>query len=95
MTKQLLRWGTMCLMLLLAIVGRVDAKVTAAFEDFEITNDQLKGEFDDTTLPACATFSGTKRGDSHGYGNVTITVYVDRPVKFTIGGCQYANPATC
>ena len=66
-----------------------------AFQDFEITNEQLSGAFDASTLPACATFSGTQRNDSHGYGNVTITVVVDKPVKFTIGGCQYANPANC
>ena len=66
-----------------------------AFQDFEITNEQLSGEFDASTLPACATFSGTQRNDSHGYGNVTITVAVDGPTKFTIGGCQYANPANC
>ena len=67
----------------------------AAFQDFEITNEQLSGEFDASTLPACATFSGTQRNDNHGYGNVTITVAVDGPTKFTIGGCQYANPANC
>ena len=72
-----------------------EAEQVVEFEDFEITNEQMSGEFDDSTLPACATFSGSKRGDSHGYGNVTLTVFVDRPVKFTIGGCQYANPATC
>ena len=65
------------------------------FQDFEITNEQMSGEFDASTLPACATFQGTQRGDSHGYGNVTLTVAVNGPVKFTIGGCQYANPATC
>ena len=58
----------------------------AAFQDFEITNEQLSGEFDASTLPACATFSGTQRNDNHGYGNVTITVAVDGPTKFTIGG---------
>ena len=67
----------------------------ATFQDFEITNEQLSGEFDASTLPACATFSGTQRNDNHGYGNVTITVAVDGPTKFTIGGCQYANPANC
>ena len=66
-----------------------------AFQDFEITNEQLSGAFDASTLPACATFSGTQRNDNHGYGNVTITVAVDGPTKFTIGGCQYANPANC
>ena len=63
----------------------------AAFEDFEITNEQMSGAFDASTLPACATFSGTQRNDNHGYGNVTLTVAVNGPVKFTFGGCQYAN----
>ncbi|MBR1484208.1 MAG: hypothetical protein IJ612_00755 [Prevotella sp.] len=69
--------------------------VARSFVDFEITNGQLKGEFDATTLPAGVTFTGTQRNDSHGYGNVTLVVPVDGTVKFTIGGCQYANPATC
>lgn len=66
-----------------------------SFVDFEITNAQLSGEFDPSTLPAGVTFTGTQRNDTHGYGNVTITVPVDGTVKFTIGGCQYANPANC
>ena len=69
--------------------------VARDFVDFEITNEQLSGTFDASTLPAGVTFTGTMRGDSHGYGNVTISVPVDGTVKFTIGGCQYANPATC
>lgn len=69
--------------------------VARQFVDFEITNAQMSGEFDASTLPAGVTFSGTQRNDSHGYGNVTLTVPVDGTVKFTIGGCQYANPATC
>lgn len=79
------------------VLSKVVFKETVArtFVDFEITNDQLKGEFDASTLPAGVTFSGTQRNDSHGYGKVTITVPVDGTVKFTIGGCQYANPATC
>lgn len=70
-------------------------KVARTFVDFEITNDELSKEFDASKLPAGVTFTGTQRNDSHGYGNVTITVPVDGTVKFTIGGCQYANPATC
>ena len=79
------------------VLSKVVFKETVArtFVDFEITNDQLKGVFDASTLPAGVTFSGTQRNDSHGYGKVTITVPVDGTVKFTIGGCQYANPATC
>ena len=70
--------------------------VARSFVDFEITNEQMMTEgFDGSTLPSGVTFNGTHRGDSHGYGNVTITVPVDGTVKFTIGGCQYANPATC
>ena len=66
------------------------------FVDFEITNEEMmKAGFDGSTLPAGVTFSGTHRGDSHGYGNVTLTVPVTGKVTFTIGGCQYANPATC
>lgn len=61
------------------------------FVDFEITNEQLSGAFDASTLPAGVTFTGTQRNDSHGYGNVTLVVPVDGTVKFTIGGCQYAN----
>ena len=62
-----------------------------SFVDFEITNEQMKGEFDASTLPAGVTFSGTQRNDNHGYGNVTMSIPVDGTVKFTIGGCQYAN----
>ena len=67
----------------------------AGFVDFEITNADMSGEFDTSKLPAGVVFSGTKRGDSHGYGNVTLVVPVTGAVKFIIGGCQYANPATC
>lgn len=71
-------------------------KIVRTFTDFEITNDEMKGTtYDGSTLPTGVTFSGTARGDSHGYGNVTLVVPTDGgAVKFTIGGCQYANPAT-
>lgn len=69
--------------------------VPRTFVDFEITNDQLKGAFDASTLPSGVTFTGTQRNDNHGYGNVTLVVPVDGTVKFTIGGCQFANPANC
>lgn len=61
------------------------------FQDFEITNEQLSGTLDVSTLPAGVVFTGTKRNDSHGYGNVTLSVVVNGPVKFTFGGCKYAN----
>jgi hypothetical protein len=79
------------------VLSKIEFKeaVSRSFVDFEITNAQLSAAFDASTLPAGVTFSGTQRNDSHGYGNVTLTVPVDGTVKFTIGGCQYANPATC
>lgn len=69
--------------------------VARSFVDFEITYEELSGEFDSSKLPAGVTFSGNQRNDSHGYDHVTIVVPVDGTVKFTIGGCRYANPATC
>ena len=72
-----------------------EQEAAVEFQDFEITNEQLSGALDTSTLPACVTFNGTQRNDSHGYGNVTMSVVVNGPVKFTIGGCQYANPANC
>ena len=92
MKRTLLRFGTLCLLAMFC--GTLSAE-PAAFQDFEITNEQLSGEFDASSLPAGVTFSGTKRGDNHGYGNVTLTIPVTGKVTFTIGGCQYANPATC
>ena len=70
-------------------------KVARTFKDFEITNEELKGTYDPSGLPQGVEFSGTPHNDSHGYQNVTLTVPTDGgAVKFTIGGCQYANPAT-
>lgn len=81
--------GVLCKIVFKEIIPR-------SFVDFEITNEQMKTDgFDGSTLPAGVTFSGAYRGDSHGYGNVTLTVPVDGTVRFTIGGCQYANPANC
>jgi hypothetical protein len=70
-------------------------KVARTFKDFEITNEELKGTYDPSGLPQGVEFSGTPHNDSHGYQNVTLTVPTDGgAVKFTIGGCQFANPAT-
>jgi hypothetical protein len=69
--------------------------VPRTFVDFEITNQELSTTFDPTTLPEGVTFSGNQRNDKHGYDHVTLVVPVDGTVKFTIGGCQYANPANC
>ena len=70
--------------------------VPRSFVDFEITNEEMQtAGYDGSTLPAGVTFTGTHRGDAHGYGNVTLVVPVDGTVKFTIGGCRYANPENC
>ena len=63
------------------------------FTDFEITNDQLKVQgYTGSGLPAGVSFNGNDaEADDHGYRSVTITVPVDGTVKFTIGGCKYAN----
>ena len=102
MKYRLLRFSLLSMLVMLcgglsiaAILETTGNEESTGFQDFEITNAQLSGEFDASTLPTGVTFQGTQRGDSHGYGNVTITVAVNGPVKFTIGGCQYANPATC
>lgn len=73
------------------VLSKIVFKETVArsFVDFEIKNEELVGEYDATSLPSGVLFSGTNRGDSHGYGNVTLVVPVDGAVKFTIGGCQY------
>ena len=92
MKKQLLRLSTLCMLFILGMTQQARAE---GFVDFEITNADMSGEFDTSKLPEGVVFSGTKRGDSHGYGNVTLVVPVTGPVKFIIGGCQYANPATC
>ncbi len=48
-----------------------------------------------TGLPKGVTVNaGTFHDAQHGYSGVKMTVPVDGPVKFTIGGCQYSNQAT-
>ena len=78
------------------VLCKIQFKETKArtFVDFEMTNAQLSGTFDASTLPAGVTFTGSPHNDNHGYQNATLTVPVDGTVKFTIGGCQYSNPAT-
>ena len=61
----------------LALLGTIQSAVAQdSFVDFEITNADMSGEFDSSKLPDGVIFSGTKRGDNHGYGNVTLTVPV-------------------
>ena len=93
MTKKYLRHFVCLIVALLGMTQSVAAQ--DGFKDFEITNEDMSGQFDTSKLPAGVTFAGTQRNDSHGYGKVTITVPVTGSVKFSIGGCQYANPATC
>ena len=66
-----------------------------AFEDFKIdfrTNPYTVVVPTDGTLPACVTsFTGSFHDNQHGYQSSTITVSVDGPVKFTIGGCKHSN----
>ncbi len=46
-------------------------------------------------LPSAVTVTGGSFHDGqHGYQNATLTVAVDGPVKFTIGGCGYSTKAT-
>lgn len=50
---------------------------------------------EDHNLPVGVVLNkGTYHTKQHGTQNATITVPVDGPVKFTIGGCQYTNKAT-
>ena len=56
----------------LALLGTIQSAVAQdSFVDFEITNADMSGEFDSSKLPDGVIFSGTKRGDNHGYGNET------------------------
>ncbi len=75
------------------VLSKIVFKETIArsFVDFEMKLGNLSAEFDTSTLPTGVTFGGTFNNDSHGYRNATVVVPVDGTVKFTIGGCQYAN----
>ena len=61
--------------------------VARTFVDFELN---LQGE----TLPSTpdgVTISGVFHDNSHGYNKFEAIIPVDGTVRFTIGGCQYAN----
>ncbi len=45
-------------------------------------------------LPSGVSITGTFHDGQHGYSNAVVTVPVDGPVKFTVGGCGYSNQAT-
>ena len=69
--------------------------IARTFKDFEIPYATLTAEgYTGADLPEGVTFSGTFHDQQHGYSNATLVVPVDGTVKFTISGCQYANPQT-
>lgn len=76
----------------------VEHIVPVAFEPFKIdfrSDPYTVTAPESGKLPACATISdGTWHDGQHGYSNAAITVKVDRPVKFTIGTCNYTDKAT-
>ena len=63
--------------------------VARTFKDFELNFVKC------TELPAApegvTELKGKPRGDDHGLDNFEMTLDVDGPVKFSIGGCQYSN----
>ena len=70
--------------------------VPRTFTNFEIPYATLtKDGYTGADLPTGVTFSGTFHDGQHGYSNAILSVPTDGgAVKFTISGCQYANPAT-
>ena len=69
--------------------------IARTFKDFEIPYATLTADgYTGADLPEGVTFSGTFHDTQHGYTNATLVVPVDGTVKFTISGCQYANPQT-
>lgn len=66
---------------------------TSDFEDFKIdfrSNPYTLVSPKD--LPACVSIEpGTYHGNQHGTQYAKVTVSVDGPVKFTIGGCKFTN----
>lgn len=63
--------------------------VARTFKDFELNFVKC------TELPAApegvTELKGKPRKDDHGLDNFEMTLNVDGPVKFSIGGCQYSN----
>ena len=63
--------------------------VARTFKDFELNFVKC------TELPATpegvTELKGKPRGDDHGLDNFEMTLNVDGPVKFSIGGCQYSG----
>ena len=63
--------------------------IPRTFKDFELNFVKC------SELPAApegvTELKGTPRGDDHGLDNFEMTLNVDGPVKFSIGGCRYSN----
>ena len=63
--------------------------VARTFKDFELNFVKC------TELPATpegvTELKGKPRGDDHGLDNFEMTLNVDGPVKFSIGGCRFSN----
>ena len=78
----------------LEIKGMVEVEARK-FEDFKIdfrSEDNYTVVAPSTGLPNGVTFDGGSFHDAqHGYTGVKMTVPVDGPVKFTIGGCGYTG----
>ena len=77
----------------LEIKGNVKVE-PRTFEDFKVDfrTNPYTVVTPEAGLPNGVTFDGgTFHDTQHGYSNVKMTVPVDGPVKFTIGGCGYTN----
>jgi len=65
--------------------------VPRTFKDFEINLVSLSDDYDTSKLPEGVVMEGTNRKDDHGYDNFKLTIPVDGPVKFTVGGCKFSG----
>ena len=80
----------------LEILGNVEV-TPRTFTDFKLDfrTDPYTVVAPESGLPEGVSIDGGVFHDNqHGYSNTIVTVLVDGPVKFTIGGCQYSNKAT-
>ena len=80
----------------LEILGNVEV-AARSFTNFTVDfrSDPYTVVQPEGALPEGVTItSGVFHDAQHGYSDVLMTVPVDGPVKFTIGGCNYTNKAT-
>lgn len=66
-----------------------------AFADFKINfrSNPFTVLAPESGLPEGVSANGTWHDAQHGYSNALVTVPVDGPVRFTVGGCGYSNRA--